>query len=55
MVINMPGIHCQASTNRCTIKSNQPPITALRVPITTDNRVDKAVTARQRMTEVRAP
>ena len=51
----MDGIHSQASTKRCTIRSNQPPMTADRVPMSRDTRVEITAQHTHRITDVRAP
>ena len=53
--ISMDGIHSQASTKRCTIRSNQPPMTADRVPMSRDTRVEITAQHTHRITDVRAP
>ena len=49
------GIHIQASTILCIIKSKAPPIYALSIPIIVDKTTEMAAPINPTITEIRAP
>ncbi|MBA7689503.1 hypothetical protein ES703_98011 [subsurface metagenome] len=53
--IGSQGMHIQASTNLCTIRSNLPPMYPHRIPIIVERSVARAVAAKPTITEIRAP